>query len=155
MAWQIEFERAAQKELDKLDKPVARRILKFLYQRVGKLDDPRKIGQRLQGTLSEFWKYRVGDSGSSAPWKTTGSWCWCSASVTAGKFTNVNVSPGLCRAPLRRTAEGGRPTPVSTGYSPSDYSDRNNRRTPSPSCARTSLPSPDASAAEARRSGAL
>jgi mRNA interferase RelE/StbE len=61
MAWKIEFERAAQKELEKLDKPVARRILKFLYQRVGKLDDPRKIGERLQGPLSEFWKYRVGD----------------------------------------------------------------------------------------------
>jgi mRNA interferase RelE/StbE len=61
MAWKIEFERAAQKELEKLDKLVARRILKFLYQRVGKLDDPRKIGERLQGTLSEFWKYRVGD----------------------------------------------------------------------------------------------
>ncbi len=61
MAWKIEFERAALKELEKLDKPVARRILKFLHQRVGKLDDPRKIGARLQGTLSEFWKYRVGD----------------------------------------------------------------------------------------------
>ena len=61
MAWKIEFERSAQKELDKLDRPVARRILKFLYQRVGKLDDPRKIGERLQGTLSEFWRYRVGD----------------------------------------------------------------------------------------------
>ena len=61
MAWKIEFERAAQKELDKLDKPVARRILRFLNQRVGKLDDPRQIGERLKGTLSEFWKYRVGD----------------------------------------------------------------------------------------------
>ena len=61
MAWKIEFERAAQKELEKLDKPIARRILTFLHQRVGKLDDPRKIGQRLQGTLSEFWRYRVGD----------------------------------------------------------------------------------------------
>jgi mRNA interferase RelE/StbE len=61
MAWKIEFDRAALKELDKLDKPVARRILKFLNDHVGKLDDPRKIGARLQGTLSEFWKYRVGD----------------------------------------------------------------------------------------------
>jgi len=61
MAWKIEFERAALKELEKLDEPAARRILKFLHQRVGKLDDPRKIGARLQGTLSEFWKYRVGD----------------------------------------------------------------------------------------------
>ena len=61
MAWRIEFEPAARRELDKLDNTVARRILKFLYQRVGKLDDPRRIGERLQGTLSEFWKYRVGD----------------------------------------------------------------------------------------------
>jgi len=59
--WKIEFDPAAQRELDKLDKPIARRISKFLYDRVAKLDDPRKIGERLQGTLSEFWKYRVGD----------------------------------------------------------------------------------------------
>jgi len=59
--WKIEFDPAAKRELDKLDKPIARRISKFLYDRVAKLDDPRKIGERLQGTLSEFWKYRVGD----------------------------------------------------------------------------------------------
>jgi mRNA interferase RelE/StbE len=61
MAWRIDFDPAAQRELGNLDKSVRRRILKFLYERVGKLDDPRKIGERLQGTLSEFWKYRVGD----------------------------------------------------------------------------------------------
>jgi mRNA interferase RelE/StbE len=61
MAWTIEFEPAALKELEKLDKPVYRRIMKFLNERVRKLDDPRQIGARLQGTLSEFWKYRVGD----------------------------------------------------------------------------------------------
>ena len=61
MAWKIEFDLAAQKELDKLDKPVSRRITTFLYERVAKLDDPRKIGERLRGKLSEFWKYRVGD----------------------------------------------------------------------------------------------
>ena len=59
--WTIEIEPAAQRELDKLDKAVARRILKFLYQRIGELDNPRQIGERLQGTLSEFWKYGVGD----------------------------------------------------------------------------------------------
>jgi mRNA interferase RelE/StbE len=61
MKWKIEFDRAAQKELDKLDSAIVRRILKFLYRRVGNLDDPRKIGEKLRGTLSEFWKYRVGD----------------------------------------------------------------------------------------------
>jgi mRNA interferase RelE/StbE len=59
--WTIEFDPAAQKELGGLDKPIARRVSKFLYERVAKLDDPRQIGERLQGTLSEFWKYRVGD----------------------------------------------------------------------------------------------
>ena len=61
MAWKIDFDPAALKELAKLDKPVERRILKFLRERVGKLDDPRQIGTRLQGSLSGFWKYRVGD----------------------------------------------------------------------------------------------
>jgi mRNA interferase RelE/StbE len=61
MAWNVELSPRAQTQLDKLDKTIARRISKFLYERVGKLNDPRQIGDRLQGTLSEFWRYRVGD----------------------------------------------------------------------------------------------
>lgn len=62
MAWRIEFEDAALKELAKLDKPVARRILAFLRERVSQLDDPRSVGEALKGSkLGEFWKYRVGD----------------------------------------------------------------------------------------------
>lgn len=62
MAWKVELDRAAERDLDKLDPQIARRILKFLYGRVAQLKDPRSIGQALQGsTLGEFWKYRVGD----------------------------------------------------------------------------------------------
>jgi mRNA interferase RelE/StbE len=61
MAWKIEFDPSARRELEKLDKPVSDRILKFLHERVAALDDPRRIGKRLQGTLRQFWKYRVGD----------------------------------------------------------------------------------------------
>ena len=61
MAWKVEISPTALKQLNKLDRPVSHRILKFLRERVEKLDDPRTIGGRLQGTLSEFWKYRVGD----------------------------------------------------------------------------------------------
>lgn len=62
MAWRIEFEDVAMKELAKLDKPVARRIVAFLRERVAVLDDPRSIGEALRGSkLGEFWKYRVGD----------------------------------------------------------------------------------------------
>ena len=62
LAWRIEFEDAALKELAKLDKQVARRILVFLRERVAVLDDPRSVGEALKGSkLGEFWKYRVGD----------------------------------------------------------------------------------------------
>ena len=61
MAWKIEFDPAALKELSKLDKPVEKRILKFLRERVAKLDDLRQVGARLQGPMRGLWKYRVGD----------------------------------------------------------------------------------------------
>lgn len=62
MAWRIEFEDAALKELAKLDKPMARRIVAFLKERVAVLDDPRSVGEALKGSkLGDFWKYRVGD----------------------------------------------------------------------------------------------
>ena len=45
-----------------LDQQTARRILAFLHDRVGTLDDPRSIGNALKGPrLGEFWKYRVAD----------------------------------------------------------------------------------------------
>lgn len=62
MAWKIEFDPAAERELDKLDMSVARRVLKFLHERVSRLDNPRSIGEALRGSrLGEFWKYRVGN----------------------------------------------------------------------------------------------
>jgi mRNA interferase RelE/StbE len=62
MAWRIELSPAADRALGKLDPQHARRILRFLSSRLARLDNPRSIGQALQGQkLGEFWKYRVGD----------------------------------------------------------------------------------------------
>lgn len=62
MAWRIEFERAAARELDKLDSQSSGRVLRFLRDRVAPLDDPRSIGQALRGErFGEFWRYRIGD----------------------------------------------------------------------------------------------
>lgn len=62
MAYNVELSESAARELGKLDASQAKRILKFLHQRVAKLDDPRSIGEALHGSrLGEFWKYRVGD----------------------------------------------------------------------------------------------
>lgn len=62
MAWLIEIDDGAKRELAKLDRQIARRITAFLRERVAVLDDPRSIGEALKGSrLGEFWKYRVGD----------------------------------------------------------------------------------------------
>ncbi len=62
MAWRIEFEKEAEKEIRKLDLQVAKRITKFLRERVAVLEDPCSIGEALAGsTLGNYWKYRVGD----------------------------------------------------------------------------------------------
>lgn len=62
MAWRIEIDPAAARDLAKLGQQPARRILSFLHDRVGTLADPRSIGQALKGPkLGKYWKYRVGD----------------------------------------------------------------------------------------------
>jgi mRNA interferase RelE/StbE len=62
MAYEVELSAEVDRELCKLDAQHRQRILKFLHDRVAKLDDPRKIGEALHGSkFGEFWKYRVGD----------------------------------------------------------------------------------------------
>jgi mRNA interferase RelE/StbE len=62
MVWKVELTPLAEKNLDKLDPQIARRILSFLHGRLAVLDDPRSLGEALKGSeLGEFWKYRVGD----------------------------------------------------------------------------------------------
>ena len=61
MAWTIEFDRAAERELTKLPAQDAKRILRFLHERIAPLANPRGIGEALKGPMGGFWKYRVGD----------------------------------------------------------------------------------------------
>lgn len=62
MVWRIEIAPAAKKELDKIDRQTAQRILTFLRNRVAQIKDPRSIGDALKGPkFGEYWRYRVGD----------------------------------------------------------------------------------------------
>ena len=62
MAWKIEFVRSAEKELKKVGPEAARRITRFLRERISVLDDPRTLGEPLHGPeLNRFWKYRLGN----------------------------------------------------------------------------------------------
>ena len=62
MAWKIEFSDNAERELDKLNPQISRRILEYLQKRLAKQDNPRNLGAALKGSKpGMFWKYRVGD----------------------------------------------------------------------------------------------
>jgi len=61
LAWTIEFARSVEKDLRVIGPEAARRILRFLRERLAPLDDPRSIGEPLRGPeLGRFWKYRIG-----------------------------------------------------------------------------------------------
>jgi mRNA interferase RelE/StbE len=61
LAWRIELSSAAEKTLSRLDTQTARRITRFLRERVAEVEDPRSSGKPLTGPLSGRWRYRVGD----------------------------------------------------------------------------------------------
>lgn len=61
MAWTIEFLPDAVKELKKLDRSMARRIITTLEERIATLDDPRTLGSALTGDHAGYWRWRVGD----------------------------------------------------------------------------------------------
>lgn len=58
MTWRIEFEESAKKELAKVERQAARRIVEFLRARV--TVNPRHSGKPLKGRLAGLWRYRVG-----------------------------------------------------------------------------------------------
>jgi mRNA interferase RelE/StbE len=62
LAWAVEFDPDAVKDLKKLDKQVQKRIVEFLRLRLAVMDNPRELGEALAGAaLGNYWKYRVGD----------------------------------------------------------------------------------------------
>lgn len=61
MAWTIKYSETAKKQLRKLDKIAARRIVDFIDERIAPTQDPRAMGKALKGALGDLWRYRVGD----------------------------------------------------------------------------------------------
>lgn len=62
MAWNIELSPEFRRDLTKLGTEEAKRILKFLHERLRLMDNPRIIGEPLKGSrFSGLWRYRVGD----------------------------------------------------------------------------------------------
>ena len=62
MVWRIDYTSTALKQLGKLDKPAAKRLVDFMDERVAPLQDPRNTGKALTGAVfGSYWRYQVGD----------------------------------------------------------------------------------------------
>jgi mRNA interferase RelE/StbE len=61
LAWRIEYADRAKRDLGKLDRQSAKRILDYMDERVAKHDNPRDLGKALSGEFGMFWRYRVGN----------------------------------------------------------------------------------------------
>ncbi|MBW2612937.1 MAG: type II toxin-antitoxin system RelE/ParE family toxin [Deltaproteobacteria bacterium] len=61
MAWTVRIGNIAERQLKKLDRPVQRRILDWLNDRIEGCKNPRHFGESLKGDHAGLWRYRVGD----------------------------------------------------------------------------------------------
>ena len=62
MVWIIKYTESSSKQLKKLDKQTALRVLDYMDERVVVLADPRLLGENLKGPkMGEYWRHRVGD----------------------------------------------------------------------------------------------
>jgi mRNA interferase RelE/StbE len=62
LAWTIEYDEAAVRDLKKLDHQVQREILGFMEKRIGRADDDaRSFGKALRHSKFGLWRYRLRD----------------------------------------------------------------------------------------------
>lgn len=61
LAWTVEFQLTAQKQIRKLDRQTRARILSYFRERVLAAEHPRRLGKPLTGDQGELWRYRIGD----------------------------------------------------------------------------------------------
>ena len=60
-AFSVEYDDKAKKKLDKLDVPVRNRIRAWIERNLVGCENPRRRGKPLEGRLSNYWRYRVGN----------------------------------------------------------------------------------------------
>jgi mRNA interferase RelE/StbE len=61
LAWTIEYDPRALKDLKKLDRAIQLEILDYMDQRVATAKDPRDFGKPLRASKFGLWRYRVRD----------------------------------------------------------------------------------------------
>jgi mRNA interferase RelE/StbE len=61
LAWTIEYDPGALKDLKKLDRQIQREILDYMDERVARAQNPRNFGKPLRASKFGLWRYRMRD----------------------------------------------------------------------------------------------
>jgi mRNA interferase RelE/StbE len=61
LAWTIEFDEQAERDLARLDHSIQREIKRYLLSRIAPAMNPRDFGHGLTCELAGLWRYRVRD----------------------------------------------------------------------------------------------
>jgi Cytotoxic translational repressor of toxin-antitoxin stability system len=61
MSYHLEFTRDVQRSLRKMDKHQAKLIVRWLYQHVDGVEDPRSFGKGLTANRTGQWRHRIGN----------------------------------------------------------------------------------------------
>ncbi len=61
MKYKLIFEKNAIKQLSKIDKLREEMIYSYLEKNLENVENPRRFGKPLKGSLKDYWRYRVGD----------------------------------------------------------------------------------------------
>jgi len=61
LAWTVEITDVAERQPQKLDRPVQKRVLDWPYDHIEGGKTPRHFGEPLKGDRAGFWRYRIGD----------------------------------------------------------------------------------------------
>jgi mRNA interferase RelE/StbE len=60
LAWRVEWEDEALKELKRLDTRAQRLIVRYMKDKIATEENPRRFGDPLRKDLKGLWKYRIG-----------------------------------------------------------------------------------------------
>jgi mRNA interferase RelE/StbE len=59
--YRIKYTKRFDKQLEKLGKENAVKILNYLHKNIDRTENPRALGKELTGNRKGYWRYRVGD----------------------------------------------------------------------------------------------
>lgn len=61
MSYKVEYSKAAQKQIKKMDRYTQVMIMRWITKNLVGCNDPRAHGKGLKGNLKNQWRYRVGN----------------------------------------------------------------------------------------------